>query len=106
MTTAIQRFLRSKRKCFSAVASFSVAAQLLNGGCTAHCALGIPFSVTSKSTCNIKADSQLGHGLSGTHFVIWDEIVMAYRQNLDAGYCIFRRLKNLFSNVLKNLPNF
>lgn len=62
----------------------AVAAQLLDGGRTAHSALKIPFPVDSESAYKIDAKSQLAPDLNETHLIIWDEIVMTHLHNLEA----------------------
>lgn len=47
LTKRIQRFLQPKEKRFLAVISSAVAAQLLDGDCTAHSALKILIPVIS-----------------------------------------------------------
>lgn len=69
-TTAIQCYLKPKEKRVLAVPIFNVAAQLSDGGRTDHSANKIPFSINSKSTCNIEADSPLAHKLCGAHLVL------------------------------------
>lgn len=59
MTTATQRFLQPRENSVLAVAASGVAAQLRDGGRTAHFSLKISIPVTSESTRNIEADSQL-----------------------------------------------
>lgn len=66
------------------MASSTVAAQILDDGRTAHSALQIPISVTSDSTCDTEANSKLASKLQYTKLIIWDEIVMTHRHNLEA----------------------
>lgn len=84
VTSAIQRFLQSKGKCALTIVSSTVEAQPLDGDQTAHPALKISIPANSESTCNIKAESQLSHELCKTHLIIWDEIFMTLRHNLEA----------------------
>lgn len=76
------------------MASFAVATKLFDDDRTAHSALKILVPVHSESTCTIDADSQLAHELFKTHLLIWDEIVMTHRYNLevvDRTLCDLRR---------------
>lgn len=93
MTIAIQHFLRSRKKRVLAVASSSVAAQLHDCGPTAPFTLKIPIPVTSEIMCNIKTDSQLGHELFVSHFIILHETEMTFRRSLKAASPTLRDLR-------------
>lgn len=56
-----------------AVESSAVAAQLLDGGCTAHAAFKILISVPSGSRYNIDASSQIAENLKQTSLTIWNK---------------------------------
>lgn len=62
----------------------AAAAQLLDGGYTAHSALKILILVNSVSTCNIDANSQLTHDLYRANLIIRNEILMTRRHNFGA----------------------
>lgn len=79
VTTAVQRFLKFKRKRVLAVAPSAVAAQLLEGGSTAHSALKVSIPINSESTCNFGANFQPAHELCKTHLIIWVKIVVTHR---------------------------
>lgn len=87
---AIQRFLKSHDVHIVAVASSAVAAQLLDDRRTAHSACKIPILVNSDCTCHIDADSQQAQELRRTKLIIWNEIFMTHRHNLDSINCTLR----------------
>ncbi|VDI22620.1 Hypothetical predicted protein [Mytilus galloprovincialis] len=53
--------IRSKGEIAQAVASSGIAAELLNGGRTAHSRFKIPISISETSTCNISRNSALAN---------------------------------------------
>ena len=81
--SAIQDFLRARRKQVIAVATSAVAAVLLDGGRTAHSVFKIPIPVTAESTCSFSINSDTGHTLQQVDLIIWDEIVMCHRHCIE-----------------------
>lgn len=73
VTTAIQRFYKSRGRSALAVASSAVAAQLLDDGRTAHLVFNVHILVRSESTCNINTNSQLAERLKQTALIIWHD---------------------------------
>jgi PIF1-like helicase len=57
---------------------------LLRGGCTSHSRFKIPLSVHEQSTCAIPKNSDLGHLISHTELIIWDEVPMQHRRCAEA----------------------
>lgn len=84
VTTAIPRYLKTKRKNVLAVASSATTTQLLGSSRTAHSALNILISISFKRTCNINAYSRLAHDLHETHLIIYDKIVTTHSCDLKA----------------------
>lgn len=84
VTTSTQWFLKSRGKRALTVAPSAVASQLLDNGRIAHSPLKISISVHSERTCSINAISQLAEPLNQTALILWDEIDMSHRHNLDA----------------------
>lgn len=97
LTLAIQRFLKSHWKRVPAVPSSEVAAQLLDGERTIYSALKIPISIHAKSTCNIDKKFFLAEEIRRTGLIIWNEIVVTHRHNIDA---VNRTLQGLSQSVL------
>ncbi|CDF37706.1 ATP dependant DNA helicase PIF1 [Chondrus crispus] len=97
--SAIQDFLRSRPKQVIAVATSAVAAVLLDGGRTAHSVFKIPIPVSAKSTCNFSTNSDTGRTLQQVDLIIWDEIVMCYRnciETVDRSLCDLMQTDRLF----------
>ncbi len=84
VTRSIHDFLRLREKKVIAVATFGVAAVLLDEGRTANSTFKIPIPITAESTCSISASSQLAQDLLDSDFIIWDEIVMCHRYCVEA----------------------
>ena len=61
-----------------AEASSGIAAELLEGGCTAHSHFKIPIPIHENSVCTISLQSNDAKLLRETPLIIWDEIMMAH----------------------------
>ncbi|CDF41007.1 ATP dpendant DNA helicase [Chondrus crispus] len=90
--SAIQDFLRTRRKQVIAVATSAVAAVLLDGGRTSHSVFKIPIPVSAESTCSFSANSDTGRTLQQVDLIIWDEIVMCHRHCIET---VDRSLRDL-----------
>ncbi|CDF36294.1 unnamed protein product [Chondrus crispus] len=90
--SAIQDFLRTRRKQVIAVATSAVAAALLDGGRTAHSVFKIPIPVSAESTCSFSTNSDTGRTLQQVDLIIWDEIVMCHRHCIET---VDRSLRDL-----------
>ncbi|CDF40970.1 ATP dependant DNA helicase PIF1 [Chondrus crispus] len=90
--SAIQDFLRTRRKQVIAVATSAVAAVLLDGGRTAHSVFKIPIPVSADSTCSFSANSDTGRTLQQVDLIIWDEIFMFHRHCIET---VDRSLRDL-----------
>ncbi|KAG5726379.1 hypothetical protein E4T56_gene18939 [Termitomyces sp. T112] len=66
------------------VASFGIAALLLEGGRTAHSRFKIPIPALDTSIANIKRGTQLSQLLLQTKVVIWDEVPMQHKNAIDS----------------------
>ena len=90
LTSAIQDFLHARRKQVNAIATSTVAAELLDGGRTAHSVFKILIPVSAESTCNFSTNSDTGRKLQQVDLIIWDEIVMCHRhciETVDRSLC-------------------
>ena len=85
-------YVRSMGKIVLAVASSGIAAELLEGGQTAHSHFKIPIPVTETSVCSISLQSNDAKLLKETLLIIWDEIMMAHVHQVD---CVDRSLRDI-----------
>ncbi|XP_071137070.1 uncharacterized protein [Mytilus edulis] len=81
--------IRSKGKIALAVASAGIAAELLEGGRTAHSRFKIPIPISETSTCNISRNSALANLIKNTANIVWDEAPMIHKHVLE---CVHRTL--------------
>ena len=72
-----------------AVASSGIAAEVLEGGRTAHSRFKIPIPINESSVCNISLQSDNTKLIQKTLLIIWDEIMMSHVQQVD---CVDRSL--------------
>ena len=77
--------------------AFTGIAALLPNGKTVHKTLGLPVSLFSDSTSNIKVGSNEGRHLKETDVFIWDEAPMAPRFALEV---MDRTLHDIMNNDL------
>jgi ATP-dependent DNA helicase PIF1 len=77
-------YLRSRGSKCLAVASSGIAACLLMGGRTAHSQFKIPLNIHEMSTCNITAQSNLANDLRQCNLIVFDEVGMVHRHNIEA----------------------
>ena len=75
--------VRGLGKIALAVASFGIAAELLEGGRTAHSRFKIPIPINESSVCNISLQSDLAKLIRKTSLIIWDEIMMSHVHQVD-----------------------
>jgi hypothetical protein len=90
---------RAQGKIAIAVASSGIAANLLDGGATAHSTLKIPLQIFNNSTCKMNADSEFADMIRRADLIIWDEAVMAHRHIFEA---VDRSLKDIMSTFDQN----
>ena len=69
--------VRGMGKIALAVASSGIAAELLQGGRTAHSCFKIPIPVNETSICSISLQSDDAKLIQQTSLIIWDEIMMS-----------------------------
>ena len=89
---ALLSIVRGMGKIALAVASSGIAAELLEGGCTAHSCFKIPIPVNESSVCSISLQSNEAKLLREASLIIWDEIMMAHCYQVD---CVDRSLKDI-----------
>ena len=70
--------VRGMQKIALAVASSGIAAELLEGGRTAHSWFKIPIPVNESSICSISLQSNDAKLIRETSLIIWDEVMMSH----------------------------
>lgn len=87
-------FVRSRGEVALAVASSGIAATLLPGGQTAHSTFKIPVRLvrTDKDVCSVRAQSRQAAVFRTVRLIVWDEISMTNRKDLEA---VDRSLRDL-----------
>ena len=75
-----------------AVASSGIAAELLEGGCTAHSQFKIPMLISDESVCSISLQSMHAQLMKSTSLICWDEVLMSNKQHIK---CVDRSLQDI-----------
>ena len=94
--------VRSEGKIAIAVATSGIAANLLDGGQTAHSIFRIPLQTTAESVCNIHIKSDLAKMIKRADLIIWDEAVMAHK---NVYLAVDRTIRDLMSENDKSNEN-
>ena len=89
---ALLSTVRGLGKIALAVASLGIAAELLEGGRTAHSRFKIPIPINESSVCNISLQSDLVKLIQKTSLIIWDEIMMSHVHQVD---CVDHSLQDI-----------
>ena len=84
--------VRGMQKIALAVASSGIAAELLEGGRTAHSWFKIPIPVNESSICSISLQSNDAKLKRETSLIIWDEVMMSHVHQID---CVDRSLRDI-----------
>ena len=87
--------VRCLGKIALAVASSGIAAELLEGGRTAHSRFKIPIPINDSSVCNISLQSDLAKLIQKTSLIIWDEIMMSHVHQVDCVDCSLCDIKKI-----------
>ena len=66
------------------VASSGIATLLLDGGRTSHSRFKIPLSIHEDSVAGLKHNSYMFPVLCQTKIIIWDEVPMQHKYDIDA----------------------
>ena len=83
MIEALLSTVRGLGKIALAVASSGIAAELLEGGRTAHSRFKIPIPINESSVCNISLQSDITKLIQKTSLIIWDEVMMSHVHQVD-----------------------
>ena len=75
-----------------AVASSGIAAELLEGGHTAHSQFKIPLPISDESMCSISLQSMQAQLMRSTSLICWDEVLMSNKQHTE---CVDRFLQDI-----------
>jgi hypothetical protein len=87
------------------MASFGIAALLLDGGCTAHSRFKIPVQgLNNTSTCYISKDSELAELLQAAALIVWDEAVMMHKHVFEWDEAVMMH-KHVFEVVNRSLQD-
>ena len=86
---ALLATVRGLGKIALAVASSGIAAELLEGGRTAHSWFKIPIPIHETSVCRISLQSADAKLIQQTSLIMWDEIMMSHVDQVD---CVDRSL--------------
>ena len=91
--------VRGKSLDAIAVASSGIAAEILEGGRTAHSTFQIPIPIEDHSTCKIKRQSSLAKRIIEASLIIWDEAPMMDRR-------VFEAVSRSFCDILNDTRPF
>ena len=76
------------------VASSGIVALLLDGGRTSHSCFKIPLSIHEDSVAGLKRNSYMFPVLQQTKVIIWDEVPIQHKYDIDAvNQCLRNLLK-------------
>ena len=89
---ALLSTVRAMGEIALAVASSGIAAELLQGGRTAHSRFKIPIPVNENSTCSISLQSNEAELLRRVSLIIWDEIMISHVHHVG---CVDRSLRDI-----------
>ena len=84
--------VRAVGKIALAVASSGIAADLLEGGRTAHSHFKIPIPICNESVCSISLQSSYAELMRRTSLICWDEVLMSDKQHIE---CVDRSLRDI-----------
>ena len=84
--------VHSVSKIALTVASSSIAAELLEGGHTAHSRFKIPIPISDESMCSISLQSAHAELMWQTSLICWDEVLMSNKQHIE---CVDRSLRDI-----------
>jgi len=84
LCNTISAEVRRRGQIALCVASSGIAALLLDGGRTSHLCFKIPLSIHEDSVAGLKRNSYMFPVLQQTKVIIWDEIPMQHKYDIDA----------------------
>jgi len=87
------------------VTSSGIAALLLNEGRTSHSYFKIPLSIHEDSVAGLKCNSYMFPVLQQTKIIIWDEVPMQYKYDIDTINQCLRDLLEVSNLLLLSLDD-
>ena len=84
MCNTIAAEVRRRGQVSLCVASSGIVALLLDGGKTSHSCFKISLSIHEDSVAELKRNSYIFPVLQQTKVIIWDEVPMQHKYNIDA----------------------
>jgi len=76
--------VRRRGQVARCVASFGITALLLDGGRISYLRFKIPLSINEDSVAGLRHDSYMFPVLQQTKVIIWDEVPIQHKYNIDA----------------------
>jgi len=76
--------VRRREQVVLYVASSEIAALLLDGGRTSHSCFKIPLSINEDSVAGLKWNSYIFPVIQQTKVIIWDEVPIQHKYNINA----------------------
>ena len=102
METILSSILREGAN-ITCVASSGIAAELLEGGCTAHSQFNIPIPISDESMCSISLQFMHVQLMKSTSLICWDEVLMSNKQHLecaDRSLWDILKVEKLFGGIM------
>jgi hypothetical protein len=86
------------------MASFGIAALLLEGGCTAHSRFKIPVAgLYGSSACYVPLNSPQLALIRAAHLIVWDKAPMTHKHVFEAVNCTFQHVMGAIDPALKDM---
>jgi len=86
------------------MASFGIAALLLEGGCTIHSHFKIPVSgLYGSSACYVPLNNPQAALIRAAHLIVWDEAPMAHKHVFEAVNRTFQHVMGAVDPALKDM---
>ena len=99
MCNTIAAEVRRRGQIALCMTSSGIAALLLDGGRTSHSRFKIPFSIYEDSVTGLKCNSYMFPVLQQTKVIIWDEVSMQHKYDIDAVDQCLRDLLKVSSHL-------
>jgi hypothetical protein len=96
--------VRSTGDITLSMASFGIAALLLEGGCTAHSRFKIPIAgLCGSSACYVPLNSPQLALIRAAHLIVWDKAPMTHKHVFEAVNCTFQHVMGAIDPALKDM---
>jgi hypothetical protein len=97
-------YYRSQRRVVLTVAASGIAASILPGGRTAHSAFSIPPNAHSGTNLRVGRGTRLGRILKETFLIIWDEVPMQNRYDIEAVNRLLQDIRGRDDRLFGGVP--